>query len=379
LLSVTANNTVGALPGIEAHPHARAVLTPALPPASASHAYLFHGPPGTGKRAVARAFASALLADGSPDEGAAAGRVARGTHADLTWVRPSGATEMLVSDIDEPVVAAASMTPFEAARRVFVIDGAEAMNDQTANRMLKTLEEPLPYVHLILIADDWRAVLPTIASRCQHVRFDPPPAQAIAAALEREGVDGPRARACARLALGDGPLATWLAGDEGESLRARIEAWMGAAVENKLDEARWLGFLEIARQEGTRAAEETRAAVEERLELLPAKERRRHAREGVEAERRAERRRRSGTLDLGLRLAELSLRDAWCTAEGAADAVYAVDREQVLQGWAAGRPGRLFRDAVELVADTRLRLALNVSEELALEVLSYRLATLLQA
>jgi DNA polymerase-3 subunit delta' len=57
-----------ALPGIDAHPHALAVLGPALPPAgSPSHAYLFHGPPGTGRRAVARAFAAALLADGAPD------------------------------------------------------------------------------------------------------------------------------------------------------------------------------------------------------------------------------------------------------------------------------------------------------------------------
>ncbi len=69
-------------------------------------------------------------------------RVQRGTHPDLTWVTPSGAAEMLVSDIDEPVVAAAARTPFEASRRVFVIEGAETMNEQAANRLLKTLEEP---------------------------------------------------------------------------------------------------------------------------------------------------------------------------------------------------------------------------------------------
>ena len=57
---------------------------------------------------------------------------------------------------------------------MFVIECAEEMNDQTANRMLKTLEEPLAHVHLILLTDDRRAVLPTIASRCQHVRFDAP-------------------------------------------------------------------------------------------------------------------------------------------------------------------------------------------------------------
>ena len=65
-------------------------------------------------------------------------------HPDLTWVAPSGAAEMLVADIEEPVVAAATRTPFEARRRVFVIERAETMNDQAANRMLKTLEEPPP-------------------------------------------------------------------------------------------------------------------------------------------------------------------------------------------------------------------------------------------
>ncbi len=138
-----------ALPGIDAHPHARAVLD-ARPGAEGapSHAYLFHGPSGTGKRTIARAFAAALLAQGARDPGTVAERVARGTHPDLTWVTPSGAAEMLVGDIDEPVVAAATRTPFESSRRVFVIEGADAMNDQAANRMLKTLEEPPPFVHL---------------------------------------------------------------------------------------------------------------------------------------------------------------------------------------------------------------------------------------
>ena len=117
--------TVALLPGIERHPHAKALLLAALPPGEASHAYLFAGPAGSGKRDVARAFAAALLADGAPAGSQVAERVARGTHPDLTWVKPSGAAEMLVSDIDEPVVAAATRTPFETLRRVFVLEQAE--------------------------------------------------------------------------------------------------------------------------------------------------------------------------------------------------------------------------------------------------------------
>src|SRR4051794_35585808 len=121
----------------ERHPHARAVLSAALPPeGSPSHAYLFHGPAGAGKRAVARAFAAALLAEGAPDRASVERRVEHGAHPDLTWVTPSGAAEMLVSDIDQPVVAAASRTPFEARRRVFVLERAETMSEQVANKML---------------------------------------------------------------------------------------------------------------------------------------------------------------------------------------------------------------------------------------------------
>src|SRR5436305_10809116 len=127
-----------ALEGLDAHPHARALLGSVLggahPP---SHAYLFHGPPGTGKRTIARAFAAALLAHGAADPEAVAERVARGSHPDLTWVTPSGAAEMLVSDIDEAVVAAAARTPFEAARRVVVIEDADAPHQPAANRLPK--------------------------------------------------------------------------------------------------------------------------------------------------------------------------------------------------------------------------------------------------
>ncbi len=85
---------------------------------------------------------------------------------------PSGAAEMLVADIEEPVVAAATRTPFESARRVFVIEAADTMNDQAANRMLKTLEEPPAFTHLLLLADrredvlrDDRLALPACALR----------------------------------------------------------------------------------------------------------------------------------------------------------------------------------------------------------------------
>ena len=352
------------------------MLTPALSPQGRpSHAYLFHGPPGTGKRTVARAFAAALLTDGARDPDAVAERVARGTHPDLTWVTPSGAAEMLVGDIEEPVVAAATRTPFESARRVFVIEGADAMNDQAANRMLKTLEEPAAFVHLVLLTDRREDVLPTIASRCQHVRFDPLPSARIAASLRDSEPD--HAQACARLALGDARLAARLASEEGQALRAGAEGLVRSACDGAGGERRWVGLLEVAKAAGAAAGEQAGERLERELELVPSKERKRYEREGAEARRRVERRARTQALDLTLRLAELWLRDLLCVAEGAGELVYAVDRKAELERDASGREATRLREGVELVADTRMRLALNVSEELALEALAYRLESLL--
>lgn len=381
------------LDGLDAHPHARAVLLPVLRVAglpgaapivdggrTPSHAYLFHGPPGAGKRTVARALAAALLAEGSSAPEAVAGRVDRDAHPDLTWVTPSGAGEMLVADIDHAVVAAATRTPFESLRRVFVLEDAHTLNDQAANRLLKTLEEPPTFVHLILLAPSTREVLPTIVSRCQHVRFDPLPSARIEERLAAAGVGAPAA--CARLALGDARLAHRLASGSGELLRERAEGFVRGALQG--DTARGAeGYLDkllqAAKESGAAAGEAHSARVAEELELLPAKERRRYEREAADAQRRVERRARTGTLELALRLAELWLRDLWCVAEGAGELVYALDRIPELERDAAARPPARLREGVELVQDTRVRLSLNVSEELALEALVYRLRALLAA
>jgi DNA polymerase-3 subunit delta' len=360
------------LPGTERHPHARAVLTPALPPdGRPSHAYLFHGPAGSGKATVARAFAAALLSDGAPDPASARVRVEHGVHPDLTWVTPSGAAEMLVSDIDEPVVAAAARTPFEARRRVFVIERAETMNDQAANRMLKTLEEPAAFAHLVLLSDRPGEILPTIASRCQHVRFDAPPVDEIAAGLN--GIDEPTAQACARLGLGDAQRAGQLAYGEGPKLRASAEAFARATLTGELAGRPWLEILARAKALSDSADQEVTERVATELEYLPTRDRKRAEREGAEAAKRAARRARSGVLDQALQLVGLWYRDVAAVADGATAVVHAVDRLDALQAAAQASDVHRLRRAVELVDDARACLIVNPSEELLLEALAYRL------
>ena len=358
---------------LDGHPHARAVLGSALRGAPA-HAYLLHGPAGAGKRATARAFAGELLARGAADPESARSRAAHGAHPDLTWVAPSGAHEMLRRDVDEAVVAAAAHTPFEAAHRVFVIERADTMNDEAANALLKTLEEPPPYVVLLLLTDRITQVLPTIASRCQQVRFDALTVAALALRLQSRGAPPDVADACARLSLGDGEKALALALGDGPALRAAAEAMARAALHGRSGVERpWTALLERARSRGATAREQVEAALAEELQYLPKKEHRKRTTEYGERARRAERRAETGALDHALQLTGLWLRDVGAVALGVDDVVLNSDRRPLLAEDAAGRDAAALRAAQELVDDTRARLAVNVTFELACEALAFRL------
>jgi DNA polymerase-3 subunit delta' len=362
------------LPALERHPRARAVLGPALVPGGRpSHAYLFHGPGGAGKRLAARAVAAELLAQGEADPDDARARVESGSHPDLTWVAPSGAHEMLVSDIAGPVIAAASKTPFESSRRVFVIERVDELGDESANRMLKTLEEPASFVHLILLTDRLMEVLPTIRSRCQLVRFDAPSAEEIAGTLRREGVDGRVAAACARLSLGDAERARELASEDGAALRAGAERLARATLAGEVGGSEpWSELLRSVKARGdvTRSELEARGAAE--TELYPRKERKRIETEWSERAKRARRRTETGALDLGLSLVSLWFSDLICLELDAPELVRHSDRTSELEADLGRDPQRL-REAVELVEETRQRFQLNVSEDLACEALCYRL------
>jgi DNA polymerase-3 subunit delta' len=288
---------------------------------------------------------------------------------------------MRVSDVDEAVVGAATRTPFESSRRVFVLERVDTMSDTVANRLLKTLEEPASYVHLILLTDALGQVLETVVSRCQLVRFDPLPAERLAAILEGEGVDAARAGACGRLALGNLTRARLLASDEGESLRDDVERLVRDALGGQARDPRapepWAPLLERAEARRREVEDEVAATAKARLEDEPkGRERSALEREFEEAAKRDGRRARTEVLDLGLELAALTFRDLVCAAEGAPGAVLGTDRIEALAPSARGRDARRLREAVERCEETRLSLSLNVTEELALSALTIRLRRL---
>ena len=163
--------SAGLAEATEHQPRVRLTLSAALE-SGPSHAYLFRGPRGAGKRAAARAFAAEILATGAedPDDARRRALLDPSPHPDLVWLAPSGA-QHLVEAVRERVIRAASYRPFEGSRRVFVLESAEALRDESQNALLKTLEEPPGFAHLILLSSEPEALLETIASRCQAIEF----------------------------------------------------------------------------------------------------------------------------------------------------------------------------------------------------------------
>ena len=354
-------------------PRARAALVAAL--ASPGHAYIFRGPRGAGKAAAARAFAAELLAEGSPDPDDARRRALLdpSPHPDLVWLRPPGA-QHLVEDVRESVIRASSLSPAEGRRRVFVIEEAEDLRDESQNALLKTLEEPAPFAHLILICSEPELLAETILSRCAPIEFGPLAPDAVLEALGR----GEDAAAAARLSGGDVELAALLLGERGAALRATAEAASRAARSPEPPPEPWRGLLDAASEAGGEAgADEERRLVEEAEAMAKRGRKGKLTREATEQVKRTERRARTQALDLGLALSGAWYRDLAAIASGADDVILNADRRVQLAEDAEGLDPEKARAAVEWVLDTRRRLRVNVSEELALEALWLRLAATL--
>ena len=372
----------GALAAATQHqPGARAALAAALD--APTHAYLFAGPPGAGKREAARAFAAELLAHGAPDPPDARRRALAvpSPHPDLVWLEPPG-NQHLVEAVREHVIAAASYRPFEGERRVFVIAAADAMAEESQNALLKTLEEPASFAHLLLLSAEPEALLETVRSRLREVRFQALAPEVAAELLAERVPDASpqERRAAARLAGGDVGAGAMLCSVGGRELRAAAEACARAARAGDLAERPWLELLAASEAAGKTASDAARAAAEALAAEAGESEgpaARRRAKEGEESARRAGRRGRTEALDRGLALVAAWLRDLGAVADGGSELVLTSDRAGELATDAEGLDSRRARRAAELVMDTRRRLTVNVSEELALEALAYRVESLI--
>jgi DNA polymerase III subunit delta' len=362
---------------------ARIALAAALE--SPSHAYLFSGPAGSGKADSARAFAAELLALGAPDPDSARRRALLdpSPHPDLAWLRPAGA-QHLVDEVRERIIEAAPYRPFEGDHRVFVVEQADAMAEESQNALLKTLEEPATYAHIILVSSQPSALLETVRSRCQVIGFAALSPEAIAERLASEHPDiaGAEITSAARLSGGDVVLAGVLLSESGRELRAQAEALARGARAGELDGSPWKALLEAAERRGEEAGEEVKASfdvlADQAKDASDKRGEQRLRKEGTEAAKRATRRGRTEALDAGLALVAGWLRDVAATGDGAPDLVLNADRAAELAEDAEGLDPRRARRAAELVMGTRRRLSVNVSEELAVEALAFRMEAVLR-
>lgn len=183
-----------------------------------THAWLFTGPPGSGRSVAARAFAAALQC---PAGGCGVCHecttVLSGSHPDVNVVVPAG-LHLLIADARE-IVARSSRAPSLGRWQITIIEDADRMEERTSNTLLKALEEPPPRGVFLLCAPSPEDLLPTIRSRCRHVSLRIPSYDDVAGHLEREGIDRPMAAFAARAAQGHVGRARRLARDENAQRR----------------------------------------------------------------------------------------------------------------------------------------------------------------
>jgi DNA polymerase-3 subunit delta' len=209
---------------IEGQEAALSVLRHGLAVGRIGQAYLLWGPSGIGKQMAAIALAKAALCTNRPGQGCEAcetcRRIAQGAHPDVRIFAPrdEGNRNLQVEYLRSEILPITKFAPFEAEHAFLIFPQADVsfpvQHPEAANALLKTLEEPRPRVHFLLLSERPDRLLTTIRSRCQRVRFAPLGAQVLARILERHGVPEAARQAAIALAGGRADRAIELCADD---------------------------------------------------------------------------------------------------------------------------------------------------------------------
>ncbi len=201
------------------------VLQRSLRTGKVAHSYLFEGIPGCGRRKSALALIQAIFC--TAVAGDACGvcqscrKVAGGSHADIHFISPLPDKRDISIEQLREMQRTLSLRPYEAPRKVCIIEPAERMSVNAANSLLKTLEEPPGDALIILLTENAGMLLPTIRSRCQLIRFAPLSPEHVMTLLEQNGMDTETAALLAPMSGGSMQRAQEL---DNEALAARQEA-----------------------------------------------------------------------------------------------------------------------------------------------------------
>ena len=156
-----------------------------------SHAYLFLGGAGAGKRLIANTFAKALQCEGEKrpcDSCKSCHAFNHGNHPDVIYFQPlkNGKT-YTIEDVREQLLETVDLKPFQYEKKIYIIEKADTLNIQSQNALLKTLEEPPAHAVFLLLAERAEAFLPTIRSRLVVMKIRPLSAETIADYLMQAG------------------------------------------------------------------------------------------------------------------------------------------------------------------------------------------------
>ena len=357
-----------ALEGLSEQPRVRDLLARSVAGGRISHAYLFVGPPGSGKLAAAQALAQCIICpDGGDTTCGECIRVAHHTHPDVRWLAPASSKGYLIDQIRE-LIDDSIRAPLRASSKVYVLDRVDLLRGPSANALLKTIEEPPEGVVFILLGRTVDAVLPTIVSRCQVIPFRTiPSGQALAVCMRDTGASETEARVALAVAKSPARAAEYLASPTRRQVRGLVvrtldslrdaDGWDVMVAARELMEAvsAQLGEMRDAHEETLQSAGEFLSA-KALKQLEDANKRELTARE------------HSGMMEM-LAAMESVLRDVLLTLEGVTERIVNTDVSDVVGRLARITTTEGVLDALAHTREAEDNLANNVSPQLVVEVL----------
>lgn len=359
---------------LDTQPRMRDFLARAVASGRASHAYLFLGSPGSGKLDAAWALAQALLCAEEAIPGACAAcddcvRVARRTHPDVHYYAPESATGYLIAQTRD-LLEDVALSPIRAKRKVYIIDRAEQLRANTANALLKTLEEPPESVTFILLGTSSDVMLPTIVSRCQCVPFRPLSTDESTTAVARAtGLPPARCRMAVAVAGSPARAVEFLkSADRQAARRAMVRAVDALAHADEADILASAKELMGAIHAPLAEVKSTQQAVlEQNQDYLS-----RGALKQLEDRNKRElnARERSGIMEALASVRSL-LRDVLIRLEDAQDAPVNDDVRDVVERIASDTTTTGVTLALDAVSLAETRIARNVTPQLAIEVMLF--------
>ena len=228
-----------------------------------SHAYLFLGGAGAGKRLIANTFAKALQCEGEQKPCGycrSCQSFDHGNHPDIIYVRGEK-KNIVVDEIREQILETVDLKPYHYAKKIYIIEKADTMNVQAQNALLKTLEEPPAYAVFLLLAERAEAFLPTILSRVVTMKIRPLSEGTVAAYLtEKTGLSAEESHVLSAYAQGRIGQALELKEDEDfremrQDILGKLEAlpsmhegeayWMAKELEAYKNDLRFLDIMEL--------------------------------------------------------------------------------------------------------------------------------------